>query len=382
MHGHQQRRGDAPGRLMPAVLAVIAALVVVGMLGCTPVVTGQPVGGTVSATTSGPSPTLVPTSGSGPTVPTSTATSTATGPTNPLPVGSSEHALTIQGRIRMYRTYRPATMAPAAPMVVMVHGGLGSARAAEAAYGWNLIADRAGVVILYPQADGGGWNAGGDCCGLAPQWGLDDAAFIVAAVAQTSQRVSIDPTQVYAAGMSNGGMMAYQLACTTTIFAAIGVVAGTQLGPCINPPPISIIHVHGTDDPIVPITGIAGPDTGLTPILGPPIRDLVNSWRIVDRCGGTIESATGGVVSLTSMCPSNRAVALVTIQGGGHAWPGVPRRGPLDATPYPSGVLPTTSPTAATRATGRPSVPALTPLPNDYPTTERLWAFFAARLPN
>ena len=62
-------------------------------------------------------------------------------------------------------------------------------------------------------------------------------------------RVSLDPGRTYAAGMSAGGMMAFRMACDTTLFAAIGPVAATQLGDCPNPAPTSVMQVHGTADP-------------------------------------------------------------------------------------------------------------------------------------
>ena len=47
-----------------------------------------------------------------------------------------------------------------------------------------------------------------------------------------ADNVGIDPARVYATGISNGGMMAYKLACNTAIFAAIGPDAATQLDAC------------------------------------------------------------------------------------------------------------------------------------------------------
>ena len=43
-------------------------------------------------------------------------------------------------------------------------------------------------------------------------------------------------------------MLAYALACQTAIFAAIGPVSATQLSPCPDPAPISVIAIHGTAD--------------------------------------------------------------------------------------------------------------------------------------
>lgn len=293
-----------------------------------------------------------------------------------LPIGSSQQAISVGGQIRMYRAYRPARLTRFAPLVVMFHGGLGSAALAERAYGWDALADREGFVVLYPDAVGGAWNVGGGCCGLAPAQGVDDVTFVKAAIDNLSTRVSIDPRRTYAAGMSVGGMMAYRMACETTLFAAIGPVASTLVGDCPNPAPTSIIHVHGNADPTVPYDGISG--GGVAQIEGVAIPALHSAWRGYARCGGDLSSVSGRVSTMIAQCPEGRSVTLVTIDGGGHDWPGVGRTGPLDASPSPS-----PSPPSPTSAGANPSA---TPLPTvgptrgatAYDTTVALWAFFKA----
>ncbi len=335
------------------------------------------VGGCQTAAPGTPAPPVSSTTpGSSTTVtwspPTGDATSTTTGPvgqssaTAPtLPLGSSERALTVGNRIRMYRTYRPAGLPSPAPLVVMLHGGLGSARAAESAYGWDRLADQDGFVVIYPDSVGGGWNVDGQCCGVAPGLGIDDVGFVTAAVLDVSRSVAIDPTRRYAAGMSNGGMLAYRLACDTTLFAGIGAVAATRLGDCPNPAPLSVIHVHGTADTTVPMDGRS--DAGVASIIGPPVADVIKEWRQVDRCGGTVERTDGPVTTYTSQCPSNRAVTLVLVQAFGHGWPGVARSGPLDASPSS---LPPPSSTSATTSSGAGL---------SFDATAQVWAFLSTR---
>ena len=66
---------------------------------------------------------------------------------------------------RTYRLYVPAGLPSSAPLVVMLHGGFGSAQQAERAYGWDQSADSAKFVVAYPDGLGRAWNAGGGCCG-------------------------------------------------------------------------------------------------------------------------------------------------------------------------------------------------------------------------
>lgn len=49
--------------------------------------------------------------------------------------GSTLHTMSFGGLNRSYRLYIPAGLASPAPLVVMMHGGFGSAQQAERAYG-------------------------------------------------------------------------------------------------------------------------------------------------------------------------------------------------------------------------------------------------------
>src|SRR5690348_7373395 len=61
---------------------------------------------------------------------------------------------------------QPTTTPPNAPLVVMLHGGFGSGKQAEAAYGWDDEAAREGFVVAYPNGIRATWNVG-NCCGHA-----------------------------------------------------------------------------------------------------------------------------------------------------------------------------------------------------------------------
>lgn len=238
------------------------------------------------------------------------------------PVGKSEHQLTVDGHDRSYRLYVPAHPSAPAALVVMLHGGYGSAQQAEASYGWDRIADEHGVVILYPDGDGRAWNAGGGCCGSSARDGTDDVAFIAAAVADVQKQVSIDAGAVFAAGMSNGAMMAYRLACETTLFAAIGPVSGTMpVGlECTAPAPISVMAVHGVDDTRVLYDGGAS-TVGTARIDATAQRDVHALWARAASCEEDVTTSAPPLTTETAACPDSRTVQLVSIAGYGHEWP-------------------------------------------------------------
>ncbi|ROT28168.1 polyhydroxybutyrate depolymerase [Micromonospora sp. HM5-17] len=299
-----------------------------------------------------------------PTAPTGGVPTAATTPEAPAPdvaAGSSTHRLTVDGRPRTFRLYRPATLSLAkpVPLVVVLHGALGSGRQAETAYGWNAVADRHGFVVAYPDGLHQSWAVSESCCGPPVREGIDDVSFITATVSAISARLPIDAERVYAAGISNGGMLAYRLACDTTTFAAIGVVAGKLLGPCPDPAPISVLHIHGTADSLVRYDGRPGKldngGVGLLPVKigGAPVPDQIDRWREIARCHDPEVRTEGTVTTSRARCPDGRDVELITIAGAGHQWPGA---APL---------------TAAERLLG------LDPPVTTLAATDVIWAFFA-----
>jgi polyhydroxybutyrate depolymerase len=240
--------------------------------------------------------------------------------TSSVPVGSSAHVISVGGVARSYIVYRPAVLPAAAPLVVMLHGGFGTGSQAEKYYHWDAEADSGHFLVAYPDGLDRAWNAGGGCCGTPGRTGTDDIGFITAMVSAISRAVPVDAGRVYATGVSNGGIMAYDLACHTTIFAAIGPDSATELGGCPDPVPTSVIAIHGTADKNIPYNG--GEGSGVAHIDGPAVPAVIASWRQTDRCAPPTVTTAGTVTTSVANCPGGRAVELVTIAGAGHGWPG------------------------------------------------------------
>jgi polyhydroxybutyrate depolymerase len=279
------------------------------------------------------------------------ATAVGVGDVGSLPRGASTHAMTVDGVQRSYIVYRPAGLSGPSPLVVMLHGGYGSAAEAERAYGWDAEADREHFLVAYPESVGVTWNTGGGCCGQAATRNIDDVGFIGAMVRQISVQAAVDPTRIYATGISNGGILAYTLACQTTIFAAIGPDSATQLGRCDQPAPLSIIHIHGSADATIPYNG--GEGNVSQRIDGPAIPALNATWRGIDQCAAPVITTQGAVTTSIASCTAGRTVELITIAGAGHQWPGAA------AKPAGEKLLHTDPPSTALDA------------------TSTIWAFFA-----
>jgi polyhydroxybutyrate depolymerase len=250
-----------------------------------------------------------------------------------IPLGSSSRTIEIDGQSRTYLVYRPAGIPNPAPLVMMLHGGFGSAAQAESGYGWNAEADAQHFVVVYPDGENRAWNVGGGCCGAPARTNLDDVAFLTAVVHEVESALPIDSTRVFATGISNGGMMAYRLACGTDLFAAIGPDSATLLGDCASPHPVSVIAIHGTADQNIPYDG--GEGSGFASIDGPSIPDVNQLWRTADSCDPPTTAVAGPVTTSTASCPGSRDVELITIAGAGHQWPGSTKGRQGADTPYP-----------------------------------------------
>ncbi|MCK9897813.1 PHB depolymerase family esterase [Frankia sp. AgB32] len=259
-------------------------------------------------------------------MPSTQATSTAAVAAGPgaVPVGRSSQTLVSDGVSRMIHLYRPAGLTEPAPLVVMLHGGYGSGTQAEQTYHWDAAADAGHFLVALPDGSDRSWNAGGGCCGPAARSGVDDVAFLTRAVASLGHQIRLDPHRIFLSGVSNGGAMAYRMACETDLFAAVGVDSTTMLVDCAGATPASVLHIHGTDDPTIRYDGGPGKpySPNSTPIDGPPVPAVNETWRGIDRCAAPAITTRASVTTSTAACPAGRTVQLVTIAGAGHQWPG------------------------------------------------------------
>jgi polyhydroxybutyrate depolymerase len=232
----------------------------------------------------------------------------------------------------------PAPAAPP-PVVVVLHGGGGDAENAARMTGFDAEADKDGFIAVYPNGTDESrplmnlfgksfrtWNAGG-CCGYARDHDIDDVGFIRAVVTAVLKDNGADPKRVYATGISNGGMMAYRLACEASdVFAAVAPVSAIQDVPDCKPShPVSIFHIHGAKDENVPIDGGIGKKAldkegkqGR-----PPVQQSIDFWVKQDGCSVTTHSQEPDVsMNNYGGCLDGSEVSYFVIQDGGHSWPG------------------------------------------------------------
>ncbi len=248
--------------------------------------------------------------------------------------------LRVGGLQRSYLVHIPPGLIAGkpVPLVLVLHGGGGSATTTAQQTHFSEEADHSSFIAVYPNGTDRArpllnamgkpglltWNAGA-CCGYAMQNKIDDVAFIRAVVAQVARDYAIDSKRVFATGISNGGMMAYRLACEASdVFAAIGPVSAVQIAPVCKPTqPVAVIHFHGTADQNVPMAGGIGAKA-LEKDSRPPVQSTIDFWVKRDGCAVQPNVSQNGKVTLLDYtgCDANAEVAFYVIDGGGHSWPG------------------------------------------------------------
>jgi poly(hydroxyalkanoate) depolymerase family esterase len=254
----------------------------------------------------------------------SIAVRTATAPT---PVRSLVH--TGPAGSRNYDLYVPAEHTGPSPLLVMLHGGTQSAADFAVGTGMNLLADRHGFVVAWPEQSrsanpAGYWNWFQPDDQLR---GAGEPALIAGIVADVVAAHDIDPARVYVAGLSAGGAMAEVMAATyPDVFAAVGVHSGlpyrsaTDVGSAFgmmssggfspHPNPTPVMVVHGDRDTTVAVANAAS---------------LVQARLLAhpEAADGevTSESENGRAFTRTRHRVGSRTVVeSLLVSGGGHAW--------------------------------------------------------------
>lgn len=235
--------------------------------------------------------------------------------------------LTVSGLDRSYLVYVPRSYDPARPppVILAFHGGFGSPRSFVRTTALHEPAGRAGYVVAFPEGYGRSWNAG-DCCGPARRDGVDDVGFTRALLADLRAVVRYDSLRVFATGFSNGGKMAYRLACELSdqvaAIAPVGAAISVTDAECRPARAVPVQHIHGMLDEFGPFQGGASDYSRAGPQRSVP--QTVRFWAQANGCTTADSTALGPAVTRKryASCRSGAEVVLYTVGDLGHQWPG------------------------------------------------------------
>ena len=261
-------------------------------------------------------------------------------------MGPGDYSLTLKvgDRERRYIVHVPKSYdgRRPVPVVVMFHGGGGTAKAAITETGWADKADQAGFLAAFPEGSSPDPSKPGNFRKNPQTWNdaskrffaekmkIDDGAFTRAVIDDLTARFNVDVKRVFLTGFSNGSSLTYRLGVELSDrVAAIAPVASSGLrlaDPLKLQRPVSMIAIHGMADRLNPLEGGDVKGLGRTDAdPRPPIKDSVERWARMLACPSKPEMSlnTNGVRALR-YGPGTKGseVDFYTIEDTGHTWPG------------------------------------------------------------
>jgi len=266
------------------------------------------------------------------------------------------------------------------PVVMLFHGRQQDADDMAHLSRFNELADRYGVIAVYPNASQGRWNigvspqeqsqqsppagrggrrgggpigigfpggpmgrrGGGSGQGTGTSGGqgsqrqrqrttqADDVTFVNGLLDKLSSSYSVDPTRVYATGLSDGGFMAFKLGCSMADRLAAIAPIGAEMPKtltCVPSRLLPVVMINGTSDPVVPYKGGSGHADGFATLSAP---DSAKRWAEVNSCDQKPQRTTlpprakGGKKTPVDSyrCQQGVQVVLYSVKNGGNTWPG------------------------------------------------------------
>jgi len=247
--------------------------------------------------------------------------------------------LRVLGFNRSYLIHVPKnySRAEARPLVVALHGAFSTADEMEEETGFSQLADKEGFLVVYPNGITlfgwfQHWNAG-HCCGRATKDGVDDVGFVSTVIEEVRRDFPVDPSRIYMAGYSNGGMLTYLFAAQKPeTVAAVGVIAAT-IGSSSSPSepkmrippardPVPVVAFHGLEDDSIPYEGGSHAKNGHCYL---SVKESMEFWLKANRISATPQREVmmaGRVIKNTWGTPGgDREVILYTLEGWKHTIP-------------------------------------------------------------
>lgn len=252
----------------------------------------------------------------------------AASPTTPsLARGASTRTFRHGGLERSYRLYLPsAASRPGAnlPLVVALHGGLGTPDQFAATSRLETLAESEGFIAAFPAGIERTWN-GGACCRPASALRVDDTGFLAALIESLQATLPVDAGRVLVTGHSNGAIMAFRLACERpdVVDAVVPVAGSLEIERCQPSMPVPLLDIHGDADRNHPLAGGQG-DRSIANVDFRSTSDTMAMWTAALGCTGAPTSAATGPLTTTSWsgCRGGVRTEVVVIAGADHPWPG------------------------------------------------------------
>lgn len=150
-----------------------------------------------------------------------------------------------------------------APLLLILHGYLASGAIESFYLNLTPATDAAGMLTVAPDGTRNAlgkqfWNATDACCN-GPGAQVDDSAYLAALIREVEADYNVDRRRIFLVGHSNGGFMAYRMACdhADVVTALVSLEGATYADPrkCSPTAPVATLEIHGTADATIPYRG-------------------------------------------------------------------------------------------------------------------------------
>jgi polyhydroxybutyrate depolymerase len=233
--------------------------------------------------------------------------------------GFADSIITSDGIQRHYEIFRSNNARGPRPAVFLLHGGGSTAAEMRRYTAFDDLAEQAGIVAVYPQGIDKDWNAGA---------GTEDR-FLLRLADDLARMGLVDRRRVYIAGISNGGIMALQMACShADRIAGIAVIAASLPAgfDCQPQQHLPVIFVNGIADRLIGFAqGTSAPGGNVV-----SVQESLAVFARLEACrtrhsrllpAPTPADGTRATVYDYGGCASGGALESVAISGGTHSWP-------------------------------------------------------------
>ena len=205
------------------------------------------------------------------------------------------------------------------PLIVSLHGFGGNSADHSAYFPLHERVNSHGFGLLLPtgvlNAEGFPfWNPTDECCD-GGKTGEDDVAYLTELVTEAKKVKDFGP--IYFFGYSNGGFMAHHMACKGLPgLRAVASVAGTSYveeSSCEGAPPVSVLHIHGTEDSVIRFDGDAtesASKSGRETAFYASAQDMVTRWSRLATCDWPTDSQPYAILDLDQYVPGAETQAF------------------------------------------------------------------------
>ena len=230
--------------------------------------------------------------------------------------GKMTKELIVNGITREYIIYisESYTGTSSLPLLISFHGLTSNMELNFNHTNFNELAESENFIVVHPN-------------GINKKWTLRDSNnpdidFIELLLDKLENDYKIDSNRIYITGMSNGGNFSFTLACglsnrVASIASVTGLMFQGFIGDCTPKRPLSVLHIHGTEDPIANYSFVQrGLDFWTN---HNNTEDLPIISNIPD-----IDTQDGSIVEKHHYLNGENGVEVIHLKviGGGHDWPG------------------------------------------------------------